>query len=362
MEYSSNILHFYFLNEIWLYGITNQVYLITLLMVFSLVAYLFLKNRGNESFVLSTSEQYHFLNTITRHSDTADLIIDNNKIIRFANDQFLDFFKLTEDIDNEFIDTVDLPDNFINSINSKNSAEQFSISVSFERPRKVDVVPVITHDGQLIGSLIKVHIINETGSDDFASEWMHELNTPLNAIVGYSDLLSDTESLSNEEREYIKIIQDHSQILKEKIDSLLANDGGSGILQKTNGESISINKILIVDDVKINRTLLKIILNRYGFEIIEAENGEDALTKVKEQNCDLILMDLSMPVMDGMEATGKIRALQSDKAMVPVIAVTASARYKNVDSLKKKGFNALLQKPFKEADLIDMIKNVSVNR
>lgn len=348
------------MNEIWLYNITNQVYLITLLMVFSLVAYLFIKNRSGDSFVLSSSEQYHFLNTITRHSETADIIIDNNYVVRFANDKFLDLFKLTEDIDNQPFNNIGLPEEFVDLIKAGNMAEQQS-SFMEGGEYKIDRAPVTTHDGQLIGSLIKVYSKNRTENDSLASKWMHEINTPLNAIMGYSDLLSDEENLSEEQKEYLKVIHDHSQILKETIDKLLTDSEMNGVLRPSENRSKKIDNILIVDDVTINRTLLKIILKRYGYNVSEAENGKEALESLKAGKCDLILMDLSMPVMDGVEATEKIRLLNTAQSNLPVIAVTASSRYKNIDSLKNKGFNALLKKPFKENDLIELLKQFDVN-
>lgn len=361
MEKYTDILHFHILNEIWLYNITNQVYLITLLMVFSLVAYLFIKSRSGDSFVLSTSEQYHFLNTITRYSETADVIIDNKFVVRFANDKFLDLFKLTEDIDNQPFDKIGLPVSFVDFIKTGDMEEFETELLEKENRFKVNRAPVTTHDGQLIGSLIKINMNTRDLIESNTSEWMHELNTPLNAIMGYSELLVDESNLTESQREHLKIIHEHSQILKNRIDKLLTNSDMDGVLNKSNKLNKKIENILIVDDVSINRTLLKIILNRYGYTVSESENGKEALKSLSNHKFDLVLMDLSMPIMDGIEATEKIRSMNTPQSNLPIIAVTASSRYKNIDNLKARGFNALLKKPFKENQLIDIINQFEFN-
>jgi CheY-like chemotaxis protein len=357
-----DIPQFYLLNEIWLYNITNQVYLITLLMVFSLVAYLFIKNRSGDSFALSSSEQYHFLNTITRYSETADMIVDNQGIIRFANDQFLDLFSLGDEIDNKAVQEINLPGELKDKVFENNSDfTDFSFTISGSI-HGVKLAPVTTEDGQLIGKLVKVQDPNRKGSAEAETGTvMHEINTPLNAIMGFSELLADEENLTEIQKEYLNIISDHSQILKERINRLLNDHGNNGFYKKNNYKNRSVEKILIVDDVAINRTLLKIILKRYGFEVFEAENGNEAVEIFKAKDCDLILMDLSMPVMDGMEATDIIRKLNYENSNIPIIAVTASSRYKNSKTLEEKGFNALLRKPFKEKELIELLRKFEVN-
>jgi CheY-like chemotaxis protein len=353
------ISQFYLLNEIWLYNITNQIYLITLLMVFSLVAYLFIKNRGSENFVLSNSEQYNFLNTISRHSDTADMIIDTRNVIRFANERFVELFRILEyEVDNFHISKTPLPENFkARVLNHKADGRLFKFRTD-DRSLLVKVVPVTTDDGEFLGKLVKIRDEKKSVfEDDHVSQWMHELNTPLNAIMGYSELLSDQKNLNETQRSYLKTITEHSILIKDRVGQLLSdweeNDIYSG---KNNKRRKGLEKILIVDDVAINRTLLKIMLNRYGYAVNEATNGREALEYVKNNITDLVLMDISMPEMDGIEATGFIRKLDHKKGEVPVIAVTASTRYKNDKTLKEIGFNGLLKKPFKEEELLDMIR------
>lgn len=78
----------------------------------------------------------------------------------------------------------------------------------------------------------------------------------------------------------------------------------------------------MVEDYEDSREFLKFLLEDYGFHVLEASNGYEALEKVNEQVPDLILMDLSMPVMDGLTAAKKIRERKELKGL-PIIAITA---------------------------------------
>ena len=80
--------------------------------------------------------------------------------------------------------------------------------------------------------------------------------------------------------------------------------------------------VLIVEDYADTRTLMKYLLEGYGYQVIEAADGQEAVEKVKQQHPDLILMDLSLPVMDGFTATQIIRKFDGG-GKVPIIAVTA---------------------------------------
>lgn len=83
-------------------------------------------------------------------------------------------------------------------------------------------------------------------------------------------------------------------------------------------------KILIVEDNDMNRDMLSRRLQRKGFEVLVALNGEDGVTTAQAMRPDLILMDISLPVIDGWEATRRIK-MMSDTQAIPVIALTAHA-------------------------------------
>lgn len=80
------------------------------------------------------------------------------------------------------------------------------------------------------------------------------------------------------------------------------------------------NRILIVDDEKDFRELLKFWLESKGYEVIIAINGQDAIQKTKNQNLDLIFMDLHMPIMDGKETIKQIREFNKD---IPIVVISA---------------------------------------
>ena len=107
-------------------------------------------------------------------------------------------------------------------------------------------------------------------------------------------------------------------------------------------------KILLVEDNAFNREIMVEILAGYGFIIETAENGSVALEKVAAASAgdyDLILMDVQMPVMNGFEATRRIRSLKSDMSVVPIIAMTADAFEEDRKMALEAGMNAHLAKP-----------------
>ena len=101
--------------------------------------------------------------------------------------------------------------------------------------------------------------------------------------------------------------------------------------------------ILVVEDYPDTRSFMKFVLEDYGYEVWEAENGEKAVESVKAHVPDLILMDMSMPVMDGLTATRIIRGLESSKD-VPIFAVTAFGTAYSKNAIEA-GCNALIAKP-----------------
>jgi signal transduction histidine kinase/HPt (histidine-containing phosphotransfer) domain-containing protein len=122
---------------------------------------------------------------------------------------------------------------------------------------------------------------------------------------------------------------------------------------QTDMHTISGLKILLVDDVKVNRTSACMLMKKMGHKVFEAENGVKAIEILKSNNVDLILMDLEMPEMDGLEATRHIRqGTAGNKAKnLPVIAMTAHA----MANIRKKcldaGMNDFISKPIKKNEL-----------
>ncbi|MCE5266029.1 MAG: PAS domain S-box protein [Deltaproteobacteria bacterium] len=113
-------------------------------------------------------------------------------------------------------------------------------------------------------------------------------------------------------------------------------------------------RVLIADDRETNRLLLSQLLTAVGFSIREVENGAEAVRLVREWKPQAVLMDMTMPVMDGYEATKRIRA-SADIRSTAIIAVTASAFEEDRQRVFAAGADAYLAKPFKEAELFETV-------
>ena len=116
-------------------------------------------------------------------------------------------------------------------------------------------------------------------------------------------------------------------------------------------------KILIAEDNLVNQKLAIKVLEKLGYQPDLAENGHEVLEKVSEQFYDLILMDVQMPEMDGMEATRTIRKGMSVQPLI--IAMTANAMQEDKDDCLRSGMNDFLSKPVKPEDVVNMLKKWS---
>jgi CheY-like chemotaxis protein len=102
--------------------------------------------------------------------------------------------------------------------------------------------------------------------------------------------------------------------------------------------------VLLVEDDEDTRYVMRLELERREYRVIEAEDGEQSVTLAEQERPDIILMDLSLPTMDGLEATRQIRGLNGMSA-VPIIAVTAHQETDFREEAKVSGFNAYATKP-----------------
>lgn len=118
-------------------------------------------------------------------------------------------------------------------------------------------------------------------------------------------------------------------------------------------------KVLLVDDFEDTRLFLRLALEEHGFIVFEAENGETAVQNAIREQPDVILMDLTMPLMDGFAATKLIR--QNDEFKnVPIIAITAHQETDFRSDAKASGFDAYVTKPIDVNWLKDLIDGLLI--
>src|SRR5262245_19649179 len=113
--------------------------------------------------------------------------------------------------------------------------------------------------------------------------------------------------------------------------------------------------ILVVEDQEDNRRILRDLFSSAGYDLNEAESGEEALAASGKQRPDLILMDIQLPVMDGYEAMRRIRSNPELKA-IPIIAVTSYALAGDEAKALAAGCNAYVTKPFSPRGLLAILK------
>lgn len=119
-------------------------------------------------------------------------------------------------------------------------------------------------------------------------------------------------------------------------------------------------KVLIAEDSSVILNLTKKILEFQNCEIFSAKNGQMVIDLLEKDNFNIILMDINMPGMDGMECTKIIRQMaDQQKANIPIIAITGNAKNYTMEEFKANGFTDFLQKPMNFDILVEKVKSLA---
>ena len=129
------------------------------------------------------------------------------------------------------------------------------------------------------------------------------------------------------------------------------------MLQRREEEYKSMARILLVEDNEMNRDMLSRRLIRRGYEVILAQDGQEGLDAAQAQAPDLILMDMSLPVMDGWEATRRLKSAP-DTARIPVVALTAHALSDDREKATRAGCDGYETKPVELPRLLETIEQI----
>jgi CheY-like chemotaxis protein len=206
---------------------------------------------------------------------------------------------------------------------------------------------------------------------NFLRNISHELRTPLSAVLGFADLMKS--GTPHENAGYLESIRRNGTQLLKIIDDILdmsllmANgqhraESAQPEAKKievappaTLGDALKGKRILVVDDVADNRVLVERYLTPSGVAVSSASGGSEAIEKATHQECDLVLMDIQMPGMDGCEATQKLRAQGFKK---PIVALTAHALEDELNRCLSAGCDLALTKPISKKALVERLTQI----
>lgn len=120
-------------------------------------------------------------------------------------------------------------------------------------------------------------------------------------------------------------------------------------------------KILVAEDSSVIQNLTKKILSLQNYEISAVKNGQQVIDKLRNETFDLILLDIHMPIMDGMECARTIRRMSSGQSKVPIIAITGNANNYSMEDFKDAGINDFLPKPLNYDTLVETVNSYLAN-
>lgn len=190
----------------------------------------------------------------------------------------------------------------------------------------------------------------------FLSDMSHELRTPLNAVLGFSELIARAPGSAETADRAARIAAAGAElaaVVEQMIGisaghdpaPLAAHEPEPDARDASSAPSERPLRVLYVDDNDSNRALVKAVLATQAIACETADDGAEGVERAKEGGWDLILMDIQMPVMDGVSATRAIRELDGPAAAVPIIALTANTLPEQLDLYAAAGMDDAIAKP-----------------
>ena len=209
----------------------------------------------------------------------------------------------------------------------------------------------------------------------FLATLSHEIRTPLNGVLGALGLLQQsvldvrqqqlvrTAAASGDSLlDLLSDMLDHSRIesaLQLRLappPAPLRPDGASA--EAFDAKAAVHGVVLLAEDNPVNRLICTEMLKSFGLEVLECENGAEAVALLERQRADLVLMDIQMPVLDGYAATRQLRERESRLRLprVPIVAITANAFDEDAERSMAAGMDEHLAKPFSREQLLALVR------
>lgn len=227
---------------------------------------------------------------------------------------------------------------------------------------RVDITEMKRQAAALEDALHRAEVASRAKTE-FVADMSHELRTPLNGVMGLIHALERTE-LTEEQRGLVDEILGSARQLDRLVGGLL--DYGDAAQEADLAPPAPIHdaeapplRILAADDNPTNRRVLELMLGAAGAEVVSVENGAQAVEAWRSGGFDLVLMDLRMPVMDGLDAIRAIRAAEPPGLpRAPIIVVSANTSPQDVEVSAAAGADRHIGKPIRAEALFEAIGGV----
>ena len=316
-----------------------------------------------ETFIASTNNMVTTVNELTMQS-AGNLSYEHRKAIRFnllsTIQNTIELYSLKDRANIDFIlnkkefsdfecfgDPIILKQIFLdlfNTIEIQSSERVTKVNINLKKAKETGTESIIALRIQTDNPIVLVNDIGvekslaskfiSSGKGTFSQE-IGTNSTVLNIFLPYANPITEVKQ----------------NVISQKIEELVQKD-------KIHKELKDL-KILLVEDNLINQKITLLTLKPLVHSIDTASNGKEALDRFGTNNFDLILMDIQMPVMSGLVAAEKIRALEvTSHSHVPIIAITANAMIGDKEKCLSAGIDDYISKPFQPAALIDKIKRI----
>jgi CheY-like chemotaxis protein len=227
---------------------------------------------------------------------------------------------------------------------------------------RVDITEMKRQAAALEDALHRAEVASRAKTE-FVADMSHELRTPLNGVMGLLQALERTR-LTKAQRDLMDDVLASTRQLDRLVSGLL--DYGDAALATDTAPAHPMQeaearplRVLAADDNATNRRVIELMLGAAGAEVVSVENGRDAVDAWRGSAFDLVLMDLRMPVMDGLAAIREIRAAEREgRQRAPIIVISANTSPEDLAASSNAGADGHVGKPIRAEALFATISGV----